>query len=39
MGNKGKNFFAFVEDKYNRKCTKLEPICGPTLMKYMAPLL
>ena len=32
---KGKHPFTFVDDKYNRKYTKLDPICRTTLMKYM----
>ena len=31
---KGKHPFTFVEDKYNRKYTKLDPICRTALMKY-----
>jgi hypothetical protein len=32
---KGKYPFLFVEDKLNRKYSRLDPICRKTLMKYM----
>jgi hypothetical protein len=32
---KGKHPFSFVENRYSRKYSKLDPICTNTLMKYM----